>query len=95
MLYYEQPVFVLLPMILLFWQIFVYFLKKKIHTLPFVELLFSGIGVVGHAVAISVILMNDGSLSDALLLVLLSGTVSLFLSPKANSTNKTVEEENN
>lgn len=95
MLYYEQPVFVLLPMILLFWQIFVYFLNKKTHILPFVELLLSGIGAVGHAVAILVILMNGGTLSDALLLVLLSGTVSLFLSPKANTTNKTDKEENN
>ncbi len=96
MLYYEQPVFVLLPILLLLWQTLVYFLKKKTQISSLVDLLLSGIGVVGHAVAIFVILMNDGTLSDALLLVLLSGAFSLFLSPKANSDkNKTDEEENN
>lgn len=90
MLYYEKPIFILLPIIFLLWQTLVYILNKKTNIAPNVNLIFSGIGVVGHAVAIFVIFMNNGSLLDALLLVLLSGAFALFLSPKVNThENKT------
>ena len=92
MLYYEQPIFALFPIILSLWQILVYFLNKKTPFSSFIILILSGITVVAHAISITVVLMNNGTLYDALLLVLLSGTVSLFLSPKPNKTDK--EEEN-
>ena len=94
MLYYEQPVFVLFPILLSVWQIAVYFIKKKIHFSYLGDLIVSCICVVGHAAAITVILMNGGTFYHTLLLVLLSGVISLFLSPKANTpVNKTDEED--
>lgn len=95
MVYYNQPVFLLFPILLIFWQFFVYWLKKKIQISPLADTILASIGVVGHAAAITVILLNGGTLSDALILVLLSGTVSLFLSPKPNKTANNQEEDNN
>jgi len=95
MIYFEQPIFVLFPILLLFWQICIFWLKKKNKISPLADILLASIGVVGHAVAISVIFLNAGSLSDALLLVLLSGALSLFLSPKPNKTANKSEGENN
>ncbi len=95
MVYFEKPVFILFPILLLAWLFFVYCFKKKIKTSAFADIALTSIGAVGHMLAISAILMNGGSLSDVLLLVLLSGALSLFLSPKANLTvNKTDEEDN-
>lgn len=92
MLYYKQPIFLLFPIVLLSWQIIVYFLKKKKNFSSTIDLVLSGIGVVGHAAAITIIFINDGTLSDALLLVLLSSMLSLFLSPKPNITEEKGEE---
>ena len=92
MLYYEQPIFALFPIILSLWQILVYFLNKKMQFSSISNLILSGITVVAHAISITVVLMNNGTLYDALLLVLLSGAISLFLSPKPNKTDK---EKNN
>ena len=92
MIYFEKPLFILLPLILSLWQIAVYLLKKKASLTPFKSIILDGIGAIGHAVAITIILMNDGTLSDALLLVLLSGTLALFLSPKAGENKKQREE---
>lgn len=92
MIYFEKPIFLLFPILLSFWQIFVYFLKKKRQVSSFLNILLTSISVVGHAVAISVILLNDGTLSDALLLVLVSGALSLILSQKPNESTKEIEE---
>ncbi len=95
MVYFEKPVFILFPILLLAWQILVYFINKKIKALDLANLIFNGIGIVAHAIAITVILMNGGSLSDVLLLVLLSGVFSLLLSPKPNlAENKAKEDKN-
>lgn len=91
-LYYEQPIFLLFPIVLSLWQILAYILKNKIHFVSFCNLIFSGISVIGHAAAITVILMNGGTLYDALLLCLLSGVISLFLSPKENQHKTDTEE---
>ena len=80
MLFYKQPIYLLFPIILLLWQLFTYFLNKKINLSGFAKTAITAIGVIGHVVAITVILLN-GTLSDALLLVLLSTALSLFLSP--------------
>lgn len=92
MLYIEKPIFILLPIILSAWQILVYFISKKIKLSDLVNLILNGIAVVGHAVAIFVIFMSGGDLYDALAIVLLSGALSLLLSPKADAVGK---EENN
>jgi hypothetical protein len=92
MLYIEKPIFILLPIILSAWQILVYFINKKINLSDLVNLILNGIAVVGHAVAIFVIFMSGGDLYDALAIVLLSGALSLLLSPKADAVGK---EENN
>jgi hypothetical protein len=92
MLYIEKPIFILLPIILSAWQILVYFINKKIKLSDLVNLILNGIAVVGHAVAIFVIFMSGGDLYDALAIVLLSGALSLLLSPKASAVGK---EENN
>lgn len=92
MLYIEKPIFILLPIILSAWQILVYFINKKIKLSDLVNLILNGIAVVGHAVAIFVIFMSGGDLYDALVIVLLSGALSLLLSPKADAVGK---EENN
>lgn len=92
MLYIEKPIFILLPIILSAWQILVYFINKKIKLSDLVNLILNGIAVVGHAVAIFVIFMSGGDLYDALAIVLLSGALSLLLSPKADAVGK---EENN
>ncbi len=95
MVYFEKPVFVLFPILLLAWQILVYFINKKLKISNFINLIFNGIGVVAHAVAIFVLFMNGGDLYDVLVLVLLSSALSLFLSPKASAViNKTDKEEN-
>ena len=95
MLYYKQPIFLLFPIALLSWQIVVCCLKKKKSFSSAIDLILSGAGVTAHAAAITVILMNSGTLSDALLLVLLSGALSLFLSPKPNVKEDKGEGENN
>lgn len=92
MLYIEKPIFILLPIILSAWQILVYFINKKINLSDLVNLILNGIAVVGHAVAIFLIFMSGGDLYDALAIVLLSGALSLLLSPKADAVGK---EENN
>lgn len=92
MLYIEKPIFILLPIILSAWQILVYFINKKIKLSDLVNLILNGFAVVGHAVAIFVIFMSGGDLYDALAIVLLSGALSLLLSPKADAVGK---EENN
>ena len=80
-IYISKPLFVLFVLLLVAWQIFLYFLKKKTTLSSLVEIILTGIGVLAHAVAITVILLFGGTLSDALVLVLLSGAVSLALSP--------------
>ncbi len=81
MVYFEHPLFALFPILLLAWQFFLYFLKKKATLSQILELLLTSIGIMGHAVAITVFLLFDGTLSDVLVLVLLSATLSLILSP--------------
>jgi ABC-type enterobactin transport system permease subunit len=81
MIYFEQPLFVLFPVFLIFWQLFLYFLNKKTTVAPIPQIILTGIGVVAHAVAITVILLFGGTLSDVLVLVLLTGSLSLVLSP--------------
>ena len=93
MIYCEQPIFVLFPILLLLWQIFTYWLKRKKQISSPLDITLTGIGVVGHTTAISVILLNNGTLSDVLLLVLLSGAFSLLLSPQPNKTSSKTEED--
>lgn len=93
MLFYKQPIYLLFPILLLLWQLIIYFLNKKINLSGVVKILITAIGAIGHVVAITVILLN-GTLSDALLLVLPSTALSLFLSPNPNnSANNTEREE--
>ena len=93
MLFYKQPIYLLFPILLLLWQLLAYFLNKKINLSGVVKILITAIGAIGHVVAITVILLN-GTLSDALLLVLPSTALSLFLSPNPNnSANNTEREE--
>lgn len=82
MIYVERPVFALFPLLLLLWQVGLYVLRKHVRCSALVDTLLTGIGVVGHAVAITVILLSGGALSDVLLLVLGSGALALTLSPK-------------
>ena len=89
MIYFEHPLFVLFPILLLSLQVLSFLLKKKRQISPTLDTVLAGIGVVGHAVAITVILLNGGTLSDVLVLVLLTGALSLLLSP----TQKEKEEE--
>ena len=91
MLYLKQPLFLLFPIVLVFWQLLTYYLKIKIHISLKTEFFLTVIGVLLHTISITVILLNNGSLSDVLLLVLLSGVLSLLLSPKPNKTK--VEED--
>lgn len=93
MVYFEHPLFILFPIFLLLWQIFVFLLKKRINISSIVYTLLTSVSVICHAIAISVILIKDGTLADALLLVLLSGTLTLLLSPKQNETANIKEEE--
>lgn len=93
MIYCEQPIFALFPILLLLWQIFTYWLKRKKQISSPLDITLTGIGVVGHTTAISVILLNNGTLSDVLLLVLLSGAFSLLLSPKPNKISSKTEED--
>lgn len=81
LVYFEHPMFILFPTTLLAWQFFLYFLKKKTALSQIMEILLTGIGAVGHAVAITIILLFGGTLSDVLVLVLLSSVLSLLLSP--------------
>lgn len=94
MVYYEQPVLLLFPILLLLWQVFGFLLKKKVQLSPLADIALAGVGVVGHAVAISVVFLSGGTLSDTLLLVLLSGTLSLALSPKPNTADDQTKGEN-
>ena len=93
MIYCEQPVFVLFPVLLTVFQIVLVWLDRKKRVSSTVHAVLTGICLVGHAAAIAVILLYGGTLSDVLLLVLLSGTVALCLSPTPNKTADTTEEE--
>lgn len=88
MVYFERPIFVLLPIVLLAWKLFYFFIKKKKELSPFIDTILVSIGVVGHAAAITIILLGGGTLSDALVLVLLSCALSLILSPKETTISK-------
>ncbi len=81
MIYFEQPLFVLFPVLLLALQIFTFLLNKKRKLSALLNTILAGIGVLGHAVAITLILLFGGTLSDVLVLVLLTGALSLVLSP--------------
>ena len=95
MLYFEKPIFILLPVLLLVWQLAVYLLKKKLKMSLIADFLLTAFTVVAHAASITVIFINEGALSDALALVLLSGVFSLLFSPKHNATENKVEEDEN
>ncbi len=96
LVYLEKPILILFPVILLAWQLLVYLLSKKKKFSFFVNTLLTGVSTMGHAIAITVILMSGGTLSDALILVLLSGTFSLILSEKVgNASDKADKEEKN
>lgn len=88
MIYVEQPVFALIPLFLLLWQVAVYALRKHVPFSALFDTLLTGVGAVGHAVAIAVILLSGGTLSDALLLVLCTGALALALSPKPTKEEK-------
>jgi len=82
MIYLEKPVLLLLPVLLLFWQILSHFLIPKLSAIRFAESVCTGIGILAHAVSITILLFAGSSLQDVLILVLLSGTVTLALCPK-------------
>ena len=82
MIYVERPLFAVLPLVLVLWQVAVYAFGKRKPLTGMLAFIGVGVAVVGHAAAITVILLMGGTLSDALLLVLLSGVVSLVLSEK-------------
>lgn len=84
LIYISKPLFVLFPLLLVAWQVFLFLLKKKTTLSSLAEVILTGIGALGHAAAITVILLYGGTLSDVLVLVLLSGAVSLLLSPTPN-----------
>lgn len=81
MIYFEQPLFVLFPVLLLALQLFTFLLNKKRKISALLNTILAGFGVLGHAAAITVILLFGGTLSDVLVLVLLTGALSLVLSP--------------
>ncbi len=93
MIYVERPVFALFPLVLLLWQAVLYVLRKHVRHSALVDTLLTGVGAVGHAVAIAVILLSGGALTDVLLLVLGSGALTLALSPKPPAADKTKEEK--
>ncbi len=93
MIYVERPVFALFPLALLLWQVLVFVLRKHVRFPSLVDTLLTGVGLVGHAAAVSVILLGGGALSDALLLVLGSGTLALALSPKPLTADETKGEK--
>ena len=84
LIYIAKPLFVLFPLLLVAWQVFLFLLRKKNTLSSLTEVILTGIGALGHAAAITVILLYSGTLSDVLVLVLLSGAVSLLLSPTPN-----------
>ena len=92
MLYFKQPIFLLLPVILLTWILLTCLLKRKNKLSKSAEIIMAAIGVVFHAAAITVILLK-GTLSDALLLVLLSSALTLFLSPNPQKVAGGSKEE--
>ncbi len=88
MIYVEQPLFAAIPLILLAWQVLLYLLRRRVRLSATVDILLTGVGLLGHAVAITVILLGGGTLSDALLTVLFSGALALALSPKPTKEDK-------
>lgn len=82
MIYVEQPLFAAIPLVLLAWQVLLYLLRRRVRLSATVDILLTGIGLLGHAVAITVLLLGGGTLSDALLTVLCSSALALALSPK-------------
>ena len=86
--YLKQPLFLLLPVLLLLFQVIIYLLSKKDVVSLAVNKLLNYLCVAAHAAAISLILLLGGRLYDALILVLASALLSLFLSPKPNKTEK-------
>lgn len=84
LIYIAKPLFVLFPLLLVAWQVFLFLLRKKNTLSSLTEVILTGIGALAHAAAITVILLYSGTLSDVLVLVLLSGAVSLLLSPTPN-----------
>ena len=93
MIYIERPAFAVFPLVLLVWQVLLYVLRKHALFSTVVGICLTGIGAVGHAVAITVILLSGGSLSDVLLLVLGSGALALALSPPPQAEGETKEEK--
>ena len=84
MIYFEQPLFVLFPVVLLTLQFITFILNRKKQLSPTFQTVFAGVIAVLYAVFITIILLNGGTLSDVLVLVLLGGSFSLALSPNPN-----------
>jgi len=93
-IFIEKPFFLIFPIALLLLQIAIFVLNKKNKGTAFISTLLVSVCLVGHAVAVTVILLFGGTLSDALLLVLFSGALSLLLSPKPNKNDREQEGNN-
>lgn len=88
MIYFEHPLFVLFPIILLSLQFLTFLLNRKRKLSYWGHTLLAGFVVALHAISITVFLLNDGTVADVLVLVLLSGVLALFLSPTPNKSEE-------
>ena len=94
MIYTQYPLFLLFPILLVLWQIVTMCIKKKLPGKAVLEWIFTGISAIGHAAAIVLILLNGGKMEDVLVLVLLTGFVTLLLCEKPEAKSKETEDGN-
>ena len=73
-IYFEKPVFLLIPLVLLLLQVLSGILRAPVYL--------TAISAIGHAVGIALIMINGGTLSDVLVLVLITGLTALAFCPK-------------
>ncbi len=88
-IYFEKPILLVIPIVLLIWQAVSHFIFKKSGTKTLTHIL-SGVNAALHAIGLSIIMISGGTLEDALVLVLASGLLTIALCPvPASETEET------
>ena len=84
-IYFTKPILLLIPLIILILHVLAWKLKSPLWL--------TAVNAAVHAVGISLILLQGGDMTDALVLVLVSGFAALLLSPLPKKNEKAGEDK--
>ncbi len=81
-IYFEKPILLIIPIVLLAWQIASHFASVKLQSSKNAVLLIGGFNAALHAVGITILMLMGGTMNDVLVMVLLTGFTAILLCPK-------------